>query len=336
MNLRCVVVALLLHPILANAQTDPAELHPGVVRPVLNPAVDIANAPLAERQQAMAQLNRVLAALQHAPALSAPVGYDVSFRRSLHFEGRAEPMQGGISAILFLYEKDQDTGKLVPGEEGPGLGVNINEPFGCVFADYHQPYMEDDSGRVYFEPKPDGTEHGYPHYPNSAAGGCTLVSSINRPLWLPVSRERVLKPMIEKQRAGLVEVRDMIARLKVSLPNGVPADVATQLKEQETRIHALEAEFAAMSPAERASQAYFWPDSHGLTPIVGAGHEGATALVAPNPAYLAGTPRTAIQTVSLWLDMPETYQWYTPFKGQIFQKIRDGLDWDALAALVRK
>jgi len=313
---------LLTWPALFNAQSPDAEQHPGVFRAVRNADVAVANATPAARQAALDNLTRIIDALKHSPAISMPVGYDVSLVRSLRFPGRTAPMRAGISGVLFLYDRNEQTGQFEPGEEGPGFAVTVNDPLACAFTDLNQPYMHDDAGEVFFEPKSNGTDHGYAHYPHYPVSGCTLVTTITRPLWLPVSRERVLTSILENQRKGLQELRDMMARLKASLPQAITPELQEQLKKREMDSAALEAELAHMTPAERGSQAYFWPDSRGSTPIVGAGHEGATALVTTNRAYLDSTLlSTRVQTLSVYIEMPQTYQWYNAFKGATFKRI---------------
>ena len=313
------------------AAQDDAAAHPGVLK--LEPGWS-GGAPAwatpAVRAAAAAHARAISDAVRAAAAVARPMGYDVTLRTGLGYPDERGPLRPVVSGFLFFYEPG-DAGHLVRGEEGPTFGLEANRPLECAFRDLDDAFTElPDGRRVYGAPVQAGTDHGYAVFDHPESGSCTLVTSITRPLWLPVSQRQVLNVLLGRFRATRDEARRQLA----AHPNAQAA--AALLPTLEAQVQGMEAEMASLTPAELDGPAYLSSSTERPSRLTSQPGPDAVALVTPNPAYLdASAPLDRVQALSVAVQMSPRYRFYSERRAAAFQAIHDGLDWAALQALVR-
>jgi hypothetical protein len=270
---------------LAGSEVSQAEAHAktGVWRPTT------AGAPYgkesgfgpAEIKTVYDSLEKILDVLGETSVLKAPVGFEAHALYTAG-SGRAPKNQlpgSKLSLLLFDYLRPCATCPIAPvGESGAMLHVWINtldDLSGCP-----NPPGKDAAGVFCAEPHRLGQFAGFPLYDCGNEGPCFVIAKDpTRPLWLPVSRERWIK-------ARIAPIRDSLKTAKPPWDQSRRADIAE-----------LEAALAAMSPAERASQAIVAGRNpqHG-TWLAQAGDPTGAPLVTANPAFFdLSRPITSFQ-----------------------------------------
>lgn len=231
----------------------------------------------AESDALKAKLLELVEVLREAAA--PPAGYDavgavtvLAERTAL--DDRRLPVTGSVSVSF----RPRARG----GQPRPGIGFLANS-FEAVLA--RTPYLRDESGPVYVAPAPAGQRGGFPIYESSSGRSPVLVlGSGKQPPFVPVTRERVLRARIGDARRLLEELEKLGA-----------AAAGDVLADTRRRLHALEAELAAMPAEERSAEAYIG-NSARPSGLADAGSPGARALVAPNTRLLdPSLPRAALR-----------------------------------------
>ncbi len=149
------------------------------------------------------------------------------------------------------------------------------------------PYLRDEAGPMYVEPPVLGQMGGYPVYEsNTGRSPVVALARGKAPLLVAVSRERVLRARIGDAKRLLSQIENLAGA----------ADAAADARK---RLEALEAELAAMPPAERSADAYIGATERpsGLSEPNAA---GARRLVTPNPKLFdPNLPRAGIYVMLL-------------------------------------
>ena len=130
-------------------------------------------------------------------------------------------------------------------------------------------------------------------------------------------------------------------------PSGYNELLAAERSNEEKCIRYLEDKLARLSPAERAAPAYISlsvsnrkqpsPDS-GCSCIVDADFPDARRLVTENPDYYDQTlPPSAIQLILVdFSNFEGSVRVYPPWRHAAYERIRDGLDYSALARMLQE
>lgn len=256
-----------------------------------------------------ARMNDIMALLRHDRLVDHPPGFTALGTISAHQASPGKMVSGDLRTI-FVPHAINDDGSIGTDGKGEGLGFDVRvNNMSCALGDKTD--FEDKQGRMYSYVAPESFK-GMPMYRDNA---CILITKRPAPLTVPVARERVL--------------RAAIANFQGNPP------VAS----------ALERQLAAMSPAERAAPAIV--DLEAITsyaidqkvdrPLFAASEGKMTIRVmAPNPAFYDRTRPGDIQVIVVGFDCGGHHDspWCAGFPG-VFERIRDTVDWTALASLVR-
>jgi hypothetical protein len=179
-----------------------------------------------------------------------------------------------------------------------------------------------------------GTFHGHPVYD----GTCVILSHRPGTPVVPVTRERWLRLHTEyfrRQLAKVAEARAQLVQMHASLDE-FDQDVA-RLRQH---VQDLDGQLAAMPPAERTAPAWVH-ESHGDTALVAPDTPDAVPLQQVNTAFVdRALPNDAPQAIAVVIGdgiLESTWQndGDRAFRWQIAQRVRDGIDWAALEAMLR-
>jgi hypothetical protein len=186
-----------------------------------------------------------------------------------------------------------------------------------LFASLH-PWLREKDGDVYLEPEKVGEVAGFPLHDN----GVLVMTRRDRPLVVPAFTVE------ERLRSEIAAHRENLA-----FPNPTPQGRALA----DRCIAELEGKLARLSPAQRAGAVYvklLGVSPRDCTLVVDAGTKGARRAVRLNPDfYDRKLPRTDLQLVVVNFSMwnPGDRSWHA----RVWSQLRDGLDYAALAALLK-
>lgn len=288
------------------------------------------NKPSVAEKNLIAQLDAVAALFRPLPVLNPPVGFSVMPRNVLTGRDFYTKMQTG-AYLGFLFSNDLKPDGSVdthPAGHAEGRAVNVDaNTLDCLFSNFA--HFEDREGNLYYPPAV-GNFHGFITYGGyvDESGqhiGCIFITKRTVPPFIPASRARVMKIAIEQFHE-------------------IP-EVAKELQKQ----------FDAMSAADGAAPAYLDRAAYvnygfvrtGSAPLLGTAGQldkngsPLQAIVQRNSAFFDATRPGDIQSLTITIprlppcdsqDDPTPY--CKRFHGA-FDKIRDTLDWAALAAIVK-
>jgi len=239
-------------------------------------------------------------------------------KRQVPFPGRtwAEPAAKDrkwiVAGELKLWASNFEPDGRTVYDTGSAFVLNLSaNNLNCVFNNA-TPWGADAQGTMYLEPEiPSAKAHGFPVYSQ-----CVLITHRPQPLYVPVSRARVLA--------------FRIADLDKRLANARAGGLRETLAPAEDLLAAMRTQLANMD--QRAGTAPAWGTRlDDPEPLAAAGAPGARRLVEANPALFDP-------------DRPGDIQVLTVFDGCVVEtcvsygmveKVKAQLDWAALAALVR-
>ena len=308
---------------------DPTRL-PGVMRELqdLTPGLVVElsptrNATALELKSMRAQLIGVVEVLKQTPFYAKPVGFSSGPRIAWHpgsanWRGeRTWPVEGRAEVASFLNFIDQHGNlRIASGplrgddQESHGLRVTAND-LGCPFR-RQDPLFEDSLGPVFRAPDA-VDEQGFPRFRN-----CIVVTQRHEPLFIPVSRERVLRNYLKDAGAGLKEIEDM----QRAVPAERKKEYEPAVTERRARYEKFRGMLAAMSPAERASPAVI--NGNLETVFFHEGDDARIAVVEPNPKFFDPARLDQIQVLDVLIGLSDEERHYLP-----------QVDWKALLALAR-
>ena len=297
----------------------------------------------AQREAASALATSVLDILRRDPAVASPTGYSVRVNRATgkrtdwaHFDSGL-PFYAGAFGTLFSVDARPNPG----GQGAANFGIYANTVLGCPATEFQHPgskapWRIEDDRPVLIGERRTGELHGYPIYDRQ----CVVLSTRKDPPFVPLTRERFLRLRIQDLRARLASVRTQYAGQATDETVRAAIDSAVKLITE--AVEEQESALAAMSDAERAAPSYVRPGD-GEARLVDPDEDGAEPLTVPNPAFFdRARPPSVAQILAVYLpyvqsgprsdvvppDLPEEWR-------PAMEKIRDGLDWAALEALLR-
>jgi len=162
----------------------------------------------------------------------------------------------------------------------------------------------------------------------------------------PGYAEKIRANFFDTEKRVEESMRDTAKRQKAAPPRQ-NARLAAERSTEERCIRHLEGELARLSPAERAAPAYISlsiPNMKKSSPerdcsyIVDADFPDARRLVTENPDYYDQTlSPSAIQVILVdFSNFEGSVRVYPPWRHAAYERIRDGLDYSALAAMLQK
>ncbi|MGE5102463.1 MAG: hypothetical protein ACM3SX_20950 [Deltaproteobacteria bacterium] len=298
----------------------------------------------ADRRAALALADSLLAVFRRDPAISSPLGYIVTLHREVGSNvGTAStdgaPFYAGVSGAYWGYF-------LVDGKPSPDasgktpINAYVNNLLACPHSeDYaienRDKPMLDGGPLIFADVRQTGEFRGHPIY----NGQCVVLTNRHEPPFLPVTRERYRKLEILGMRAKVERFRQQVDYDKLDPKWRAAYDKS--FEESRQIIAEREAELARMSAEDRAAPAAVRHSGVDDSTLVSADDPDGNPLVTINPAfYDRSLPSSAAQIVVV--NVPFVQSGVTP-KGTPDEpprrahgeRIRDGLDWAALEAMVR-
>lgn len=298
----------------------------------------------ADRRAALALADSLLAVFRRDPAIASPTGYAVTLHREVGANlgtARADgaPIYAGVSGAYWGYF-------LVDGRPNPDasgktpIDAYVNNLLACPHSEdfdvEHRNKPMPDGGRPIFAGvRQTGEFRGHPIY----NGQCVVLTNRHEPTFLPVTRERYRKLEIIGMRAKVERFRQQIDYDK--LDPKWRAEYDKSFEESRQIIAGREAELTRMSAADRVAPAAVRHSGVDDSTLVSVDDPDGIPLVTINPAfYDPSLPASAAQIIVV--NVPFVQPGVTP-KGPPDEperrahgeRIRDGLDWAALEAMVR-
>ena len=299
-----------------------------------------ADVPAAQRQSALAAAAIARNILVRDRAVATPIGYSVRVNRVYGKTAEWGDFDSGLSFFAGAAGKYFEAGETPSATafSGPEFGVYLNTILQCPLNEFSppmrkgQPWQLDGKLTVLMGGRVTGQFRGW----NIYDGQCVIFGRGSEPPFIPLTREQYLQLEIADYKERLANLKKEFAGKK--LDPAVQAAVDSAYGPLNDAIAQREQQLAGMDEAERKS-----PAGYDGNKLVSPDDEGASPLSVPNPKfYDRSLPATTIQSVEVhipflqtgdvpaWLPagLPEDWR-------PASEKIRDGLDWDALAALVR-
>ena len=298
---------------------DPAT-HPGTFVVAGNQQIELAvhGGPAAECA-ALALADQLVAVLRRVPSLASPVGFNAVISRAT---GSAPPPfdagmpfhAAALGKLTYFDVEQSASGKPVFTDHGGSFPIAIYANMAaCEERSTIDDAKELDGGPpVIAGYRLTGEFRGHPVY----NGECVVISAGTEPVFTPVTMERYLRLAVLKMRA------------KQASNGQIGAQAA-----------ALEAQIAAMSPADRAKQASVLNEGD-LMPA-DASSDDALSLMQPNTALFAGrgAPERAHTVVvaipGLQPEIPTRRYEMNEQRQRDVVRIKAQLDWTALEGMVR-
>lgn len=281
-----------------------------------------------------AKLFKLSEAIHQSPVFNPPIGIDAvptgCVNATIEFlddypAARSGPVPGYVMIGTFSYAVAPDTQKIVIADEGPHFFVDVNSLV-RVYSNSGE-VAHDEQGKIFVAPEIARTESGFPLYRN----GCLVITRVPRPVFQPVSAERLLLARIRQAKLELAEyqkkyeefvgakaeqrMQDTYQRIRLRNPQDAERYLAsaqqaerqsdltfTKLQRtKEAEIAGYQAELDSLSGEQRGSQA-FVTDRNNYPPkgrlLAVSGQSGVWPVVAFNPDFFdRSRPRTDIQAL---------------------------------------
>lgn len=250
-----------------------------------------------------------------------PVAFDVqpSARADMPPRPGYAPVEYDLPGFLYAYGKDAPVTE--PGHPTSTNGIYVyGNGLGHFFRATDK-WQEDDKGPMYWEPVRQPDVKGFPSY----GKGFVIITRSERPIYVPVPRERALQFVIASSKKGIQglnapQQQAMVARTQACITN-------------------LEQELASLSAADKAAPTYFATTrvpgrDAACDPFSSASDPKARRIIAENPDFYDRLlPSTAIQVVFVNLS---SFNTNIPDRREQVERIKNALDFTALADLTRK
>jgi hypothetical protein len=297
-----------------------------------------------QRQAALAIATNLRDILQRDRAVSSPTGYSIRINRAFgrvtdwaDFDSGLPFFAGAVGSYLAAHAKPSPTHF-----RGPDFGIYVNTVLQCPLQEFSPSNAEGKKWHVNGNlpvlqgGRRTGDFHGYPIYDKQ----CIIMGRRNEPPFIPLTREQFIQLRISTLKELLDSLRKKFSGQ--SLDPAVQAPVESAYKLIDEQIHQQEQQLAAMDATERSAPATVNNLNEEGT-LVGTDEDGAFLLSIPNPAfYDRSLPASTVQSVAIYLpylqegDRPGELPAGLPDDWRpASAKIRDQLDWAALAALVK-
>jgi hypothetical protein len=207
----------------------------------VNIIVETANTPRyglkpAEAAAFHANLRRLRDLLMAQPMINSPLGVDILGWIRANGGGqvvKTAPVRGDGYCNYYPYVLDSKTKQ--PGRMIASVwtfNIYINDPAGAFEMD----------GKLFYEPKPAGQINGFPMCRTSQSREIIILSSTDKPLWFPLTREEYIQHCIQ----------------------GIEKELANEETERKRRSKPSPAELAILSPKDRAEIEKVLNDSRAL------------------------------------------------------------------------
>ena len=299
-----------------DARTAGANIQ-GKIRPIAQDLMLLQPEHESQRAQVLEKRRKIHDIVMRNPAFSPPVGLDLTqgLLARTPLVGVSRNMVQYEVTVGFLWYNVLRGNEIVP-QPVSMVGLKVNANHIALSWDESERWVEDPNRQMFFEPKQVGVMGGYPQYHT----GAIVLKKTDRPIWVAVTREKVLNTLIANMKKSLSELRsDEPAR-------------ARQMIEQE--LSCLQSALAALTPEQRTSDAYIsFPPPAGCSPLVEPTARTARRLVTENPAfYDPKLPPSAIQVIVV--DFSMILHPGAPWQRAVVERLRNGMDYQALAALI--
>ena len=289
----------------------------GKVRPIAQDLMLLQPEHESQRVQVIEKRRKMLDIVLRNPAFSPPVGLDLTqgLLARTPLVGVSRNMVQYEVTVGFLWYNVLRGNEIVP-QPVSMVGLKVNANHIALAWNESERWVEDPNRQMFFEPKQVGLVGGYPQYHT----GAIVVKKADRPIWVAVTREKVLNTLIANMKKSLSEVR-----------SDEPPQ-ARQMIEQE--LGCLQSALAALRPEQRTSDAYIsFPPPAGCSPLVEPTARNARRLVTENPAfYDPKLPPSAIQVIVV--DFSMILHPGAPWQRALVERLRKEMDYQALAALI--
>jgi hypothetical protein len=291
------------------------------------------------RRQALAIASALRDLLQHDPAIATPRGFSARLHRAYgkrtdwgSFDS-GQPFYAGVYGTLFPANV-----KPAPTHfSGPNFGIWANTVLACPMTEFTpfgaaQPWRLNGNLPVVQGGRRTGEIQGFEIYD----GQCAIATRTKIPAFLPLTREQYATFQIAMRKDELKKVPSA-----ESAQGEMRDAIESGTRQLETLIAKLEQELAKMSPSERQAPVAVRL-GYGETQLADVADAGAVPLSVPNPAVFdQGLQGTAIQSIAVYIPFLQPGNRATGLPPglsvdwrAVTEKIRDGLDWAALKALL--
>jgi hypothetical protein len=238
-----------------------------------------------------------------------------------------------MTCIVHFNDIRERDGKPVWGDDSPvEMTFYLNDPehSGYESAKYESEYRDSMNREIFYQPRTTGAAQGHPIYEGSRGLEFVILTRGQQPVWVPLSQEEFLKLSIritenmikESQDSGLKDNPQLVARLARH-----------------------KAVLAAMSPSQRAAQAWYLRNEDLREPdLAPPGSEDARALVVVNTEWFdPSLPKSAIQLISVTFDYGPSFDPKDPKPGDDgsvealrLWEMKRTIDWKSISSLLAK
>jgi hypothetical protein len=296
-----------------------------------------------QRQAALAVAAKLQAILTTNAAIAHPVGFSVRLQRAYGIKTDWADYDSGLPYYAGVFGTFFDAQvKPSPTHFGnPEFGIYANTVLQCPMQEFSPPLASGTPWKLGDLPVVQGGHqtgeiHSYPIYDRQ----CVMISRSKQPAFRPLTREEYLRLEMEHLKAKLDKVHQQLA--EPALDASMRDAIASLEKALQEAITQHEREIASMDGETRRTPAAV-RIGYEQADLVSIETEGAVPLSVPNPAFLDHSlPANQIQEIEVFLPFVQSGDraaGLPPGLGSdwrpAMERIRDGLDWDALGALVR-
>ncbi len=325
-------------------QIDPEHGPAGAFVAGIDQKIGGSNVAAPTRLDALTIARRLRDILDGDPALAKPAGYSIRVNRVYgkvtewaNFDSGLPFFAGAIGAFFTAQEKPSPAAF-----KGADFGIYVNTVLQCPLEAFSppgangKPWMVSGNLPVLQGGKRTGDFRGYSIYDDD----CVIIGRGSDPPFVPLTREQYIQFEIAGYKARLDEMNKQYAG-QTSIP-AVQQAVALANQQLNAQIAQLQQQLAGMSADDRNGPAAVKTGYQEAT-LAGIDEDGAIPLSVPNPAFFdRALPATTIQSIAVYIPFlqsgskPE----YLPSGlsedwRPACEKIRDGLDWTAVATLVK-
>jgi hypothetical protein len=293
----------------------------GQVRPVAQEQLLLSPAHDARRAAVTKNMHTLLDIVTRNPAFAPPVGLDIvpgMLARTPLIGVNRDVVQYEVAAG-FRWYTILSRGTIIP-EYVSSVGFYLHANHISYVFEQLETWVEDPTKQTFWEPRQLREESGYPYFHTHTL----VMKKSGRPLWIPLTKEQVLAQTLAQMKKAQAEL---------------PPEAETRVREMVKRdVACLGAALASLPPAQRSEPAYLSiqpPRPPACSPLTEPTTPQARRVVRENPAFYNKTlPPSDIQLIVLSFQAIQ----YPPRMWQhaVVEKLRTGLDYGALAALISR
>jgi len=284
----------------------------------------------AEKEAFVKEMRKITEFVRESPVLKSPKGFDVEAKLIISASS-GDRQAGGKWQVRLISSGKNPEGQ--PVQKRALFSVVVNDQWMITNENTmgSQGYYDLQGRLMFLEPVKQGEVGGFPLYQNEML----VIAKNNKPLWVPVTVEQLLKKTLSDFKASLNSVYK-----DGPLPEGY---LQKEDHPMSIAIKKLEAELNSLSPEQLKAPAYVvsgW-DTRLESFVVDKSEPGARAVVMYNPDYFdKSLPKTAVQLIIFYWTNLVQYQFEAPG----FQEnppvarefeVLNTLDYKKLAALLK-